>query len=109
MVDEDFVKRYRESVDLGEDNYSLNYESCSKIKVCIMARGRINIPLNYMPPAEVGTSEPTLPARKLPEVGLQSLEGAASVVKPIAEMLPGSGFVTGVRKRCWLYNRKKWI
>jgi hypothetical protein len=63
-----------------------------------MARGRINIPLNYMPPAEVGTSEPTLPARKLPEVGLQSLEGAASVAKPIAEMLPGSGFVTGVQK-----------
>ena len=63
-----------------------------------MARGRINIPLNYMPPAEVGTSEPTLPARKLPEVGLQSLEGAASVLKPIAEMLPGSGFVTGVQK-----------
>ena len=23
MVDEDFVKRYRESVDLGEDDYSL--------------------------------------------------------------------------------------
>tara|TARA_R100001244_G_scaffold80996_1_gene63274 strand:+ start:390 stop:1451 length:1062 start_codon:yes stop_codon:yes gene_type:complete len=63
-----------------------------------MARGRINIPLNYMPPAEVGTSEPTLPARKLLEVGLQSLEGAASVAKPIAEMLPGSGFVTGVQK-----------
>tara|TARA_R100000995_G_C3463426_1_gene114352 strand:+ start:54 stop:992 length:939 start_codon:yes stop_codon:yes gene_type:complete len=53
-----------------------------------MARGRINIPLNYMPPAEVGTSEPTLPARKLPEVGLQSL----------LEMLPGSGIVTGVQK-----------
>lgn len=53
-----------------------------------MARGRINIPLNYMPPAEVGTSEPTLPARKLPEAGLQSL----------LEMLPGSGFVTGVQK-----------
>jgi len=66
-----------------------------------MARGRINIPLNYMPPAEARQEvvEPTLPARKLPEVGLQSLEGAASVVKPIAEMLPGSGFVTGVRKR----------
>ena len=66
-----------------------------------MARGRINIPLDYMPPAEARQEvvEPTLPARKLPEVGLQSLEGAASVVKPIAEMLPGSGFVTGVRKR----------
>jgi hypothetical protein len=23
MIDKDFVKRYRESVDLGEDNYSL--------------------------------------------------------------------------------------
>ena len=65
-----------------------------------MARGRINIPLDYMPPAEARQKvvEPTLPARKLPEVGLQSLEGAASVVKPIAEMLPGSGFVTGVQK-----------
>lgn len=65
-----------------------------------MARGRINIPLDYMPPAEARQEivEPTLPARKLPEVGLQSLEGAASVVKPIAEMLPGSGFVTGVQK-----------
>ena len=53
-----------------------------------------------MPPAEARQKvvEPTLPARKLPEVGLQSLEGAASVVKPIAEMLPGSGFVTGVQK-----------
>ena len=30
MVDEDFVKRYRESVDLGEDNYSLIDESCVK-------------------------------------------------------------------------------
>jgi hypothetical protein len=28
MVDEDFLKRYRESVDLGEDNYSLIDESC---------------------------------------------------------------------------------
>tara|TARA_R100000781_G_scaffold30683_1_gene22402 strand:- start:508 stop:1482 length:975 start_codon:yes stop_codon:yes gene_type:complete len=66
-----------------------------------MARGRINIPLDYMPPAEARQEvvEPTLPARKLPEVGLQSLEGAASVVKPIAEMFPGSGFVTGVQKR----------
>lgn len=66
-----------------------------------MARGRINIPLDYMPPAEARQEvvEPTLPVRKLPEVGLQSLEGAASVVKPIAEMFPGSGFVTGVQKR----------
>jgi len=30
MVDEDFLKRYRESVDLGEDNYSLIDESCVK-------------------------------------------------------------------------------
>ena len=28
MVDEDFLKRYRESVDLVEDNYSLIDESC---------------------------------------------------------------------------------
>jgi hypothetical protein len=43
-----------------------------------------------MPPAEARQEvvEPTLPARKLPEVGLQSL----------AEMLPGSGIATGIQK-----------
>ena len=30
MVDEDFLKRYRESVDLGEDNYSVIDKSCVK-------------------------------------------------------------------------------
>ena len=30
MIDEDFLKRYRESVDLGEDNYSLIDDSIIK-------------------------------------------------------------------------------